>query len=273
MQTVQRIGTKRWVRRAAVATGMVFILASMIIPAAIHASRVSTPHAFRNGDIADAQQMNENFDAVRDAVNDNDSRIDDLLGRVEELERDASGNGPSAGDVADALVENHLDEIRGLQGNPGPRGADGQDGVCDPSDCQLPVGGGCQITFSEADIDSPILGTNWVTILQLPVNVPSRGSVHLVANATFNISDAAPNPALLGIATTNNGTPVHNVARVAHQQNDPDQSIRLAVTTQVALRDLSPGRPTFFLVARRSGDSGGQISVSFPQMTATFCPD
>lgn len=40
------------------------------------ASDVTIPNQFVNGTVADADEMNQNFVAVRDAVNDNDARLD-----------------------------------------------------------------------------------------------------------------------------------------------------------------------------------------------------
>jgi len=50
----------------------------LLIPLAAWAGNLALPHSFTNGDIADADEINANFNAVEAAVDDNDVRLDQL---------------------------------------------------------------------------------------------------------------------------------------------------------------------------------------------------
>ena len=60
-------------RRAAL--GLPVLLVLLAIPLVVAAGTVTVPNTFVNGEIADADEVNENFEAVETAVNDNDSLI------------------------------------------------------------------------------------------------------------------------------------------------------------------------------------------------------
>ena len=155
---------------------------------------------------------------------------------------------------------------QGSQGETGPTGAQGPQGETGPTGPQGPAG---QIQFSEADV-SVQLSTSWQTVLQVTINVPGSGKVHVIANASVNVGADSGNPALLGLALTPNGTPTHIVARVTY--SDPDLGATLAATTQY-VDSVASGTHTYYLVAKRLIDTGGGISVSRPQISATFFPD
>jgi len=57
------------------ALGLALFLVLLAIPLVVVAGTVSVPNEFVNGETADADEVNENFDAVETAVNDNDSLI------------------------------------------------------------------------------------------------------------------------------------------------------------------------------------------------------
>ena len=68
--------TAAWrLRRRGTALGLPVLLVLIAIPLVVVAGTVSVPNTFVNGEIADADEVNENFDAVETAVNDNDSLI------------------------------------------------------------------------------------------------------------------------------------------------------------------------------------------------------
>ena len=52
-----------------------FVLA-LLVPIAGYAASVAVPNVFTNGTIADADEVNANFDAVAVAINDNDTKVD-----------------------------------------------------------------------------------------------------------------------------------------------------------------------------------------------------
>ena len=56
------------------------VAALVLVPAFVFASQASLPHTFTNGAIADANEVNANFNALAAAINDNDMRIRSLGG-------------------------------------------------------------------------------------------------------------------------------------------------------------------------------------------------
>ena len=70
------VATALWtLRKQRLALRLTLVLVLLVIPLAVVAGTVTLPHTFENGTVADADQVNENFDAVKVAVDDNDSRI------------------------------------------------------------------------------------------------------------------------------------------------------------------------------------------------------
>ena len=57
------------------------LLGLLLVPPTVYAASVALPHVFQNGMLTDAGEMNANFAAVKTAVDDNDSRLDMLLGQ------------------------------------------------------------------------------------------------------------------------------------------------------------------------------------------------
>ena len=57
------------------ASGLPLLLVVLAIPLAVAAGTLTVPSIFVNGTVADADQVNASFDAVKTQVNDNDSRI------------------------------------------------------------------------------------------------------------------------------------------------------------------------------------------------------
>ncbi len=55
-------------------------LAVALLPALVFGGQAVVPHVFVNGDTADANDVNSNFTALADAINDNDARIAELRG-------------------------------------------------------------------------------------------------------------------------------------------------------------------------------------------------
>lgn len=55
-------------------------LSLALLPTLVYGSQVALPHLFTNGDLADADDVNANFSALADAVNDNDGRLSRMEG-------------------------------------------------------------------------------------------------------------------------------------------------------------------------------------------------
>lgn len=64
-----------WARWSRPGLAVSSLVVALVIPLAVAAGTVTVPNTFTNGTAADADAVNENFDAVEAAVNDNDSRI------------------------------------------------------------------------------------------------------------------------------------------------------------------------------------------------------
>ncbi|HIG72114.1 MAG TPA: hypothetical protein EYQ46_19080 [Myxococcales bacterium] len=68
--------TAAWVlRKRRTALGLPVLLVLLAIPLVVVAGTVSVPNTFVNSTVADADEVNANFDSVETAVNDNDARI------------------------------------------------------------------------------------------------------------------------------------------------------------------------------------------------------
>lgn len=61
----------------------VFATAAFVIGVSAQASEVTYPHTFQSGQPAVAAEVNANFDAVKDAVDDNDANVDAVASTVE----------------------------------------------------------------------------------------------------------------------------------------------------------------------------------------------
>jgi hypothetical protein len=75
----------RILRRFAIATALSLVLG---VPAWLLAGTLNVPHEFVNGEIADAEEMNANFAAVKESVDDNDTRIEALEKTVASIDLD-----------------------------------------------------------------------------------------------------------------------------------------------------------------------------------------
>lgn len=129
--------------------------------------------------------------------------------------------------------------------------------------------GGPLIEFAETGA-SAVLTTSWNTILAVTITLPVSGKVHIIGNASFIFGSNSGNPSVLGISLTPNGTPTHTQARVNHI--DLNNTATIATTTQYVV-SLGSGTQTFYLRARRIFDTGGTISATRPQISATFFPN
>lgn len=124
------------------------------------------------------------------------------------------------------------------------------------------------VEFAEADIDVT-LTTSWQTVLQVTINAPSNGSVHVIGNATMLVGG---NICGIGIATSTNSSPANLAMAVNHGDTD-DFSALIPATTQW-VTSVGPGAHTYYLVAFRSINNDGVTSqAKDPQVSLTFFPD
>jgi hypothetical protein len=78
---VALLGTLGWLARRRGALPLTTALALalvVVVPWVVHAAQIMIPHVFQNGTIADAAQVNENFDSLVVESNDQDGRLSAL---------------------------------------------------------------------------------------------------------------------------------------------------------------------------------------------------
>ncbi len=89
--------TAAWVlRRHRTSFGLPAVLVLLVVPLVVAAGTVTVPNTFMNGEVADADQVNANFDAVETEVNDNDARITVLEGGAPASRYEDCGDGTVA---------------------------------------------------------------------------------------------------------------------------------------------------------------------------------
>ncbi|MEE2662543.1 MAG: DUF1566 domain-containing protein [Myxococcota bacterium] len=76
--------------------GLPLQLVLLAVPLAVASATVTLPNAFSNGTVADANEVNANFAAVKSAVDDNDSRITVLEGGAPAVRFEDCGDGTVA---------------------------------------------------------------------------------------------------------------------------------------------------------------------------------
>lgn len=145
--------------------------------------------------------------------------------------------------------------------------SDGSGGV-EWGDDQTEPGSRPLVEFAEAGVEVQ-LTTSWQTILQVDINVPASGKLHVVGNACFYIGDKAGADAHLGISLTDGGAPVNIAAKAQYYGVDTGAS--LPATTQY-VGSVALGSYTLYLVGHRFG-TGGTIYIARPQISVTFIPD
>lgn len=95
------------------------------VPASLDAGSVTIPNRFVNGSLADANQVNENFDVLAVAVNDNDARIKALEEAVRSLREELTAANTAIADLQmqtsniqtiNPFVSVEMDPLNGLRG-------------------------------------------------------------------------------------------------------------------------------------------------------------
>jgi hypothetical protein len=81
MQLTLRIDG-RFLRRALAGCALALLLAAWLGPSLGRARQVMPPHRFTNGEVADADEVNANFDELSAGINDNDERLAALEAKV-----------------------------------------------------------------------------------------------------------------------------------------------------------------------------------------------
>lgn len=79
---------------------ILLMLVALAIPLTVYAATIAVPNVFVNGTVADANEVNENFVAVKAAVDDNDSRVTTSQGTADA----AASSAAAAQSTADAAA-------------------------------------------------------------------------------------------------------------------------------------------------------------------------
>ena len=58
------------------------LLVVLVVPVYLFAGQVNVPHEFVPGDLADADKVNANFDALATGINENDLRVSELVSAI-----------------------------------------------------------------------------------------------------------------------------------------------------------------------------------------------
>ena len=88
------------VRKQRPALGLTLMLVLVAVPLVVVAGEVMLPNTFTNGTVADADEVNANFDEIETEVNDNDSRITAAQSTADAATTDAA----AAQSTADSAV-------------------------------------------------------------------------------------------------------------------------------------------------------------------------
>lgn len=263
---VRSMGKRRVVFGVAV-SGLLMLAAYTLVMSAFNSAESAStglPHSFKNGEIADANQVNANFDALLLAIQGLQGSVATMGEQFTALENkvDTLGGESTALGTRLAAVEGQVDSLE----------ADlpAVDGRVSKIEEKAATAKGQRVVFAEAET-SLILTKSWQSILPISITVPSSGTIHVHANASIRLGAGACNPALLGIASGDDDPPQHIVARVEHC--DPDTGANIPATAQLVVERVPAGTYTLHLVGMRVLDSGGTIEVSRPQMSVTFLPD
>lgn len=96
---------------------------ALLLPALVYGSQASIPNQFVNGDVADADQVNANFNALADAINDNDTRLTVVEGtaviRVPHTPGDDVASGQALRAAIDSIPTNPSIDSYKIQLEPG----------------------------------------------------------------------------------------------------------------------------------------------------------
>ena len=113
--------TAAWgLRKRRPALGLTLMLALIAVPLVVVAGEVTLPNTFSNNTVADANEVNANFDAVKTAVDDNDARIGAAQSAAASAQRTAdaaSFAATAAQEAADAALAAVAQGIASIQIN------------------------------------------------------------------------------------------------------------------------------------------------------------
>ncbi len=74
-----------FIRRLVLVSLLALVAAAITIPAGVWGRNVTVPHKFKNGEIADADEVNANFDELAEGINDNDRRLQSQESTLSEI--------------------------------------------------------------------------------------------------------------------------------------------------------------------------------------------
>jgi hypothetical protein len=124
------------------------------------------------------------------------------------------------------------------------------------------------IAFCESEpLQAANVTSSYQSFCEVTLPITTSGNVHIIGNASFEIAPNIADLFFLGIATTDNGTPVNAASEAANNKSGTGSLI--PATTQY-VEHVDAGTKTYYLVAKGPDSCCSIVSV---QLTATFYPD
>ena len=214
------------------------------------AGNVTIPHNFQAGTPAVADNVDENFEAVRVEVNDNNTRISTNASNITTNTTNISTNASAVTTNRNSISSNAaniIDITTELDSMPG-------------------------IAFVQQS-GSAALTSSYANIMSVTINAPSTGFVFVTATGMIQVSGKTNNGAneyssvYVGMSDVSNTSP-DSRTRFYISGIGPSGSYEIPYSVQNAY-PVNAGSNTFYLVGIENGGSGSG-AIYFSQMTAIF---
>lgn len=161
------------------------VLVLIVVPLVAYAGTISLPYTFSNGTLADAVQVNANFDTLVLESNDQDGRLTAL----EALPPGPQGPQGPIGPTGPQGIQGPPG-FQGLQGVPGPPGSTGVQGPPGPAgttgQSAVTIGGTAQIQVTSA--------TNYTLIPGLAHTIVASGASRVLVATTGGVQNTGVGP-------------------------------------------------------------------------------
>jgi len=122
--------------------------------------QIEVPNTFQSGQPARAAEVNENFDALETAVDQNNAAIQQIPAGPQGIQGETGPQGIQ-GAVGPQGMQGSMGMVgpQGLQGNAGPQGSQGPEGPAGPQGLQGPIGPRLVIVDANGAVLGPLMQT------------------------------------------------------------------------------------------------------------------